>query len=149
MKMTRNSFVRRAVLLLTFALLFTLLAATAVMAGDPNPTLVFTFNPDECTVVLEYSGAEEPVQMESGVAVEIPYGASVTVTVTANMGYRVVDIQDIDDNNNSIKQPDKPVYQKPSFLASLRGNILCETSVFDVDFEVDDILYHPVSGNMA
>ena len=149
MKMTRNSFVRRAVLLLTFALLFTLLAATAVMAGDPNPTLVFTFNPDECAVVLEYSGAEEPVQMESGVPVEIPYGASVTVTVTANMGYRVVDIQDIDDNNNSIKQPDKPVYQKPSFLASLRGDILCETSVFDVDFEVDDILYHPVSGNMA
>ena len=149
MKMTRNSFVRRAVLLLTFALLFTLVAATAVLAGDPTETLVFTFNPDECTVVLEYSGAQEPIQMEPDVPVEIPYGASVTVTVTANMGYRVVDIQDVDDNNHSIKQPDKPVYQKPSFLASLRGNILCETSVFDVDFEVDDILYHPVSGNMA
>ncbi len=149
MKMTKTSFAKRAVLLLAFTLLFTLVTATAVMAGDPNPTLVFTFNPDECTVVLEYSGAEEPIQMESDVPVEIPYGASVTVTVTANMGYRVVDIQDVDDNNHSIKQPDKPVYQKPSFLASLRGNILCETSVFDVDFEVDDILYQPVSGNMA
>lgn len=148
MKMTRNSFVRRAVLLLTFALLFTLLAATAVMAGDPTETLVFSFNPEECSVLLESNKLDEPVQMEPDVPVEIPYGASVTVTVTANMGYRVVDIQDADDNK-SIKQPDKPVYFKPSFLASVRGKILCETSVFDVDFEVDDILYQPISGDMA
>ncbi len=148
MKMTKISFARRAVLLLAFTLLFTFVAATAVMAGDPTETLVFTFNPEECSVLLESNKLDEPVQMEPDVPVEIPYGASVTVTVTANMGYRVVDIQDADDNK-SIKQPDKPIYQKPSFLASLRGNILCETSVFDVDFEVDDILYQPVSGDMA
>ena len=148
MKMTKTSFLKRAVLLLAFALLLTLVTATAVLAGDPNLTLTFTFNPDECTVVLEYSGAEKPIQMESDVSVEIPYGASVTVTVTPNMGYRVVDIQDADDGH-SIKQPDTPVYSKPSFLASLRGTIVCETSVFDVDFEVGSILYQPVSGNMA
>ena len=153
MKTMKNSFVRRVVLLLTFALLFTLVAATAVLAGDPNPTLVFTFNPDECAVVLEYSGAQEPIQMEPDVPVEIPYGARVTVTVKSNTGYRIADIQNAD-NGNSIKQPNsltdnEAVYQVASFLSSLRGVVLCETSVFDVVFETGEVLYQPVSGNMA
>ena len=92
MKMTKKSFAQRAVLLLAFVLMFTCIAATAVMAGDPNPTLVFTFDAEACSVVLEYTGATEPVKMESGVAVDIPYGARVTVTVTPKLGYRVVDI---------------------------------------------------------
>ena len=148
MKMTRNSFVRRAVLLLTFALLFTLVAATAVMAGDPTETLVFTFNPEECSVLLESNKLDEPVQMEPDVPVEIPYGASVKVTVTPKLGYRVVDIQNTDDGK-SIKQPNTPVYQVASFLSSLRGTVLCETSVFDVVFETGEVLYQPVSGDMA
>ena len=148
MKMTKKSFAQRAVLLLAFVLMFTCIAATAVMAGDPDPTLVFTFDAEACSVVLDYTGATEPIQMESGVAVDIPYGARVTVTVTPKLGYRVVDIQNAD-NGNSIKQPNAAIYTKASFLESLRGIILCETSIFDVVFETGEVLYQPVSGNMA
>ena len=148
MKMTKKSFAQRAVLLLAFVLMFTCIAATAVMAGDPTETLVFTFDAEACSVVLEYTGATEPVKMESGVAVDIPYGARVTVTVTPKLGYRVVDIQNAD-NGNSIKQPNAAIYTKASFLESLRGVVLCETSIFDVAFEIGEVLYQPVSGNMA
>ena len=148
MKMTKTSFAQRAVLLLAFTLLFTFVAATAVMAGDPVETIVFTFDPEACSVLLECNKLDENVQMESDVPVEIPYGAKVTVTVTPKLGYRVADIQDAD-TGNSIKQPNAAVYTKASFLESLRGVVLCETSVFDVVFEIGEVLYQPVSGNMA
>ena len=148
MKMTKNSFVRRVVLLLTFTMLFVLVAANAILAEDAPITLSFTFNPDECTVILESSQLLEPVKMENGVAVEIPYGADVKVTVTPKMGYRLLDIKNTE-TGLSIKQPNLSVYQVGSFLSSLSGEILCETSVFDVVFEIDGVLYEPVSGNMA
>ena len=148
MKMTKNSFVRRVVLLLTFTMLFVLVAANAILAEDAPITLSFAFNPDECTVILESSQLLEPVKMENGVAVEIPYGADVKVTVTPKMGYRLLDIKNTE-TGLSIKQPNLSVYQVGSFLSSLSGEILCETSVFDVVFEIDGVLYEPVSGNMA
>ena len=148
MKMTKNSFVRRVILLLTFTMLFVLVAANAILAEDAPITLSFTFNPDECTVILESSQLLEPVKMENGVAVEIPYGADVKVTVTPKMGYRLLDIKNTE-TGLSIKQPNLSVYQVGSFLSSLSGEILCETSVFDVVFETDGVLYEPVSGNMA
>ena len=150
MKKTNHSFVKRAVLLLTFALLFTIIAATSVLAGDPGETLVFQFDPEKCSVVLKCAQlGTEDIPMENGVAVDIPYGAKVTVEVKPNMGYQVVDIRDID-NGISITQPDNSsIYQTGSFITSLRGEVLCETSVFDVKFEIDGVLYKPVSGDMA
>ncbi len=148
MKMMKNSFVRRAVLLLTFTMLFVFITANAILAEDAPLTLTFAFNPDECTVVLESSQLPEPVKMENGVAVEIPYGADVKVTVTPKMGYRLLDIKN-EENGLSIKQPNLSVYQTGSFLSSLNGQILCETSVFEVVFETGEVLYEPISGNMA
>ena len=148
MKMMKNSFVRRAVLLLTFTMLFLLITANVILAEDAPLTLTLSFNPDECTVLLESDLLPEPVKMENGVAVEIPYGADVKVTVTPKMGYRLLDIKNTE-TGLSIKQPNLPVYQEGSFLSSLSGQILCETSIFDVVFEIGEVLYKPVSENMA
>lgn len=150
MKKTNHSFVKRAVLLLTFALLFTIIAATSVLAGDPGETLVFHFDPEKCSVVLECAQlSQDEIPMESDVPVSIPYGAKVTVRVEPKDGYQVADIRDVD-RNISIAQPDNSsVYDTGSFITSLRGEILCETRVFDVKFEIDGVLYKPVSGDMA
>ena len=150
MKKINSSFVKRAVLLLTFALLFTLVAATSVWAGDPTETLVFHFDPEKCSVVLmcEQLGQEE-ITMESDVPVEIPYGAEVTVEVRPQMGYSIANIRDAA-TNASIKQPgsNPATYKELFFTNSLIANVECTTRVFSVDFEIGDIFYKPIDGDL-
>ena len=151
MKMTKK-LVQRAVLLLTFVLLFTLVAATAALAGESDPMMTVTFNPEECKVLLTYTGLAEPIVMESDVGVSVPYGYEVTVTVIPELGYELHDIQDLDHPGNSLKSLYEDSYHTASFLSSVRAEIICSTSVFNVKFEqagVTKLPYNPESGNTA
>ena len=151
MKMTKK-LAQRAVLLLTFVLLFTLIAATAVLAGESDPMMTVTFNPEECKVLLTYTGLAEPIVMESDVGVSVPYGYEVTVTVIPELGYELHDIQDLDHPGNSLKSLYEDSYHTASFLSSVRAEIICSTSVFNVKFEqagVTKLPYAPESGNTA
>lgn len=147
----KKSLIRRAVLLLAFAMLFTLITATAVLAGDPDPVMTVTFNAEQCRVLITYTGLAEPIVMESGVGVPVPYGAEVTVTVIPELGYELNDIQDLDNPGNSIKELYEDSYHSASFLKSVRAEVICSSSVFDVKFEQADVTklpYTPESGNM-
>lgn len=153
MKMMKHSFVRRAVLLLTFAMLFALVAATAVLAGDSDPTVTVTFNPEQCKVYLTYEGLEEPILMESDKSVSVPYGSKdLTVTVEPELGYDLTDIEDLDNPGNSLKELYEDCYYNPSFRDSVRADIQCSPKVFNVRFEKVDITklpYAPESGNKS
>ena len=65
-KQNAKHFSQKAILLLVFVLLLTTLNAVMVSAGDPDPTLSFTFDEEECTVTLNYQGLEEPIALVSG-----------------------------------------------------------------------------------
>jgi len=143
---------KKAVLFLAFVLLLTATIATSVFAGDPDPTVTFTFNPEECKVILTYTGLDEDIPMENGVAVPVPYGKEVTVTVIPKLGYELKDIWNADEPGKSIKNPYAPTYYTSSFLASVRARVECVTSVFDVKFEKADVTklpYKTESGDMA
>ena len=152
MKMIKKSFVQRAVLLLTFALLFALIAATSVLAGDPDPVMSVIYNPEQCKVYLTYQGLSEDIEMDpNGIGVSVPYGSKdLTVTVVPELGYELTDIEDMDNIGNSLKELYEDCYYNPSFRSSVRANIKCSPKVFDVKFEeegVTKLTYAPASGN--
>ncbi len=143
---------KRAVLLLAFALLLASLIATAVSAVDSDPSVTFTFDSEECIVTLTYEGLAEPIVMESGKKETVPYGRAVTVTVEPRLGYKLHEIWNLDDPGKSIKNPYENNYYTSSFLASVRAEVECTTSVFDVKFEQADVSilpYEPESGDFA
>ena len=143
MKMTKK-LVQRAVLLLAFVLLLTLVAATAVLAGEADPMMTVTFNSEECNVTLNYTGLAEPIKMVSGMPVEIPYSSAVTVTVEPLLGYQLSDIVDADNPGTSIKSLYAPTYYNQYFLGSVHAEVICSTRVFGVKFEqanVTDLPY--------
>ena len=153
MKMIKHSFVRRAVLLLAFVMLFALVAATAVLAGDTDPTVTVTFNSEQCKVYLTYEGLEEPIVMESNKSVSVPYGSKdLTVTVEPELGYELTDIENLDNPGHSLKELYEDCYYNPSFRDSVRADIQCSPKVFNVRFEKVDITklpYAPASGNKS
>ncbi len=135
---------KRTALFLAFALMLTAIIATAISAGNGDPTMTVIFDPAECQIKLTYPGIEdEPIFMENGVAVEIPYGKAVTVTVEPLEGYQLTDIIDADNPTNSIMSLYAPTYYNQNFLSSVRAQVICSTRVFDVKFEKEDVIHPP------
>lgn len=148
MKTTKQSILRKVVLLLTFAVMLTFLTATAVLAaGGDTQTLTFHFDPQKCSVELSSNQLDKPIQLENGVPVEVPHGADVTVTVRPNEGYTVKDIKNAETNASMMLQPN--VYREQFLTYSAVANVQCDTKVFDVSFYMGDITYKPVGDDLA